>query len=181
MYLISLLIQYPGLGNLQQTDPELLQEILGETETFTQAAEEIAAVLSHTQHSIYADIPALQKNLTWLTDNHIIGQIEINSDLQLDTIELAENEHTHPYSDREPFTRLINTIRFIVNNPFLYDSTQGSLGTLVEAMESQNIVHFGSSSSIRKDFEKILKSYGILPKTTHEKRLLYWYRHPIRE
>ncbi|ACB00973.1 MULTISPECIES: WYL domain-containing protein [Cyanophyceae] len=169
MYLISLLIQYPGLGNLQQTDPELLQEILGETETFTQAAEEIAAVLSHTQHSIYADIPALQKNLTWLTDNHIIGQIEINSDLQLDTIELAENEHTHPYSDREPFTRLINTIRFIVNNPFLYDSTQGSLGTLVEAMESQNIVHFGSSSSIRKDFEKILKSYGILPKRPMKK------------
>ncbi|WP_083998094.1 WYL domain-containing protein [Picosynechococcus sp. PCC 7003] len=163
MYLISLLIQYPGLGNLQQTDPELLTKILGETQAFTQSTAEIAAVLSQTQHPIYADPKAIQKDLEWLTNNHIIGQAEIHGDLQLETIELADNEPTHPYSDREPFTRLINTIRFIVKNPFLYDSTLGSLGTLIEAMESQNIVQFGSSNSIRKDIEKILKPYGILP------------------
>lgn len=118
MYLISLLIQYPGLGNLQQTDPETLKNISGIPETYTQPIEEIAAVLSQTQHPIYADSEALQQDLDWLTANQLMGTGVVSGSLQLQTIELTDEEATHRYSDREPFTRLISTIRFILHNPF---------------------------------------------------------------
>ena len=61
------------------------------------------------------------------------------------------------------FTRLIGTIRFVAHHPFLYVPGQGSLKTLVSAMEAQRVIPTGYTASVRRDFGEILKPYGLMP------------------
>ncbi len=70
---------------------------------------------------------------------------------------------THAYSDIEPFKRLLLTIRFILHRPFLPDSNQGSLQGLVDGLTQAGIVQGNSRDTVRKDIEKVLKPYKILP------------------
>ncbi|MFP4134118.1 MAG: AAA family ATPase, partial [Halothece sp.] len=69
MYLIRLLIQYPGLGNLQTTAPENVQEVLGDKPHFQDEVEEICAFLAKTADPIYANREAVAQDLQWLESN----------------------------------------------------------------------------------------------------------------
>ncbi|BAZ08565.1 hypothetical protein NIES4071_03700 [Calothrix sp. NIES-4071] len=73
---------------------------------------------------------------------------------------------THSYSDIEPFQRLIGIIRFILHNPFLPSNEGGHLPTLIKALQQEGIIYGDCLDSVRKDFEKILKPYQILPNFT---------------
>jgi predicted kinase len=165
MHLISLMIHYPGVGNLQKTEPQLLKQILGETVNFETSVDEICVLLAQHSNPIYADYQAIQKDLAWLELNGIIGDNRSNSDIQLDPIDDPDLV-THPYSDIEPFKRLIKTIRCIIHHPLLYNPEQGSLQTLVSEMEAQQVIDFNCANSVRKDIEKVLKPFGILPDLT---------------
>lgn len=162
MHLISLLLHYPGIGNLQTTDPEGLKELLGEDHAFDTSLEEICAALAKHANPIYADAEAITQDLQWLETNGIIGQWEINAEIHLSTI---DNPHlvTHPYSDIEPFQRLIQTIRFILHHPLTWYQDQGTLDSLVSEMRQQELIHSDCGDSIRKDIEKVLKPFKILP------------------
>ncbi|WP_308256710.1 WYL domain-containing protein [Geminocystis sp. GBBB08] len=76
---------------------------------------------------------------------------------------------THPYSDIEPFTRLIKTIHFIIHHPLIYQKKEGCLQSLVNAMLDEQIININCGDSIRKDIEKVLKPFGILPDFTLKK------------
>ncbi len=162
MHLISAIIHYPGIGNLQTSDPQQLQQILGQPTHFNNAIEEICAILSHKHHPIYADSQKIQQDLEWLEENGIIGEETHTSEIHIETLKNSDIT-THSYSDIEPFQRLIKIIRFIIHNPFLYNSEQGSLQTLVSEMEAQHIIDLNIANNVRKDIEKILKPFRILP------------------
>ncbi|NES87387.1 MAG: WYL domain-containing protein [Moorea sp. SIO1G6] len=78
---------------------------------------------------------------------------------------IVQNPHllTHAYSDLEPFQRLIKTIRFILHHPFLPKSGNSSLKTLTNALQDDKIIIGNGIHTLRKDIEKILKPYKILP------------------
>lgn len=162
MHLISLIIHYPGIGDLQNTDPRTLAKILGTEQKFDSEINEICAVMGKIHHPIYADSAAIANDLRWLEHNNLIG---INRNL--DQIELTSLEDpsliTHPYSEKDAFCRLIKTIRFILHNPLLHNPDTNARQTFINEIESQNVVDFNSSDNIRKDIEKVLKPYGILP------------------
>jgi hypothetical protein len=162
MHLIGLIIHYPGIGNLQNTDPDQLQNILGTAQQFDTDVDEICAIISKIHHPIYADQEAINYDLDWLKTNNIIGINQTPKEIALRP--LADPDLiTHPYSEKDAFCRLIKTIRFILQNPLLNNQETTAQQAFITEIESQNIVEFNSGNSIRKDIEKILKPYGILP------------------
>ena len=164
MYLIRLLLTYPGVGNLSQTDPDTVSSVLGENrEDIETEIDEICVFMAKIADPIYADPKAIADDLEWLEDNGIIGAAEIKSDLKV-TIQEASDLPNHSYSDLEPFQRLIQTIRLITHEPFIWKKElKGTLNSLVERMRQDNLVDYNCRDSIRKDIEKILKPYGLLP------------------
>ncbi|MFP4254014.1 MAG: AAA family ATPase [Halothece sp.] len=163
LYLIHLLLTYPGIGNLQNTDPETVKRVIGKKTQFKTDIEEICAFMSQKIDPIYADYKGVQKDLQWLEENGIIGKADIRRDFKLSLSEQIESA-THTYSDIEPFQRLMKTIRLIIHEPFIWDREKGTLDSLVARMQEENLVEYNFRDSLRKDIEKILKPYGVLPK-----------------
>ncbi|MBD2654606.1 WYL domain-containing protein [Synechocystis sp. FACHB-383] len=162
MHLISLLIHYPGIGNLQYTDPKQLEAILGTEQKFETEIDEICAIISKIYHPIYANKDAINRDLDWLQTNNLIGINQNPKEITLSPLE-DPDLITHPYSEKDAFCRLIKTIRFILHNPLLHNPEATAQETFINEIESQGIVEFNSGNSIRKDIEKILKPYQILP------------------
>lgn len=163
MHLIALIIKYPGIGNLHQTDTSILKEIFAEVPKFNHSVEEICACIHKLNGWIYADIQALTKDLEWLDRNGITTNENVGCKLELYPIEY-EDITTHSYSEISTFSRLIKTIRLIIKNPFLYDPQQGgSLKTLVAELLNRNIIDSNCLHTIRSDIDKYLKPYKILP------------------
>jgi predicted kinase len=169
MYLISVIINYPGIGNLQANNPKILTHIFGYLPKFSTSLEEITAFISQLYGKIYADKKSIAKDLIWLQKNSLIG---VNTISQLPQTPIDGGEYignspnflvTHPYSDLTAFQRLLSIIRLILHHPFLLYSAQGSLKTLVAALPKYEKIYGNSIDSVRKDIEKILKPYQILP------------------
>ncbi len=161
MHLISLIIRYPGIGNLQCTDKTLLESIFGTIPEFATSLEEITAFMHKFYGSIYADIQAISADLHWLQQQGLIAQ---NSHTPLPSPNPEIPYATHPYSDLETFTRLVQIIRFILHHPFLPNQGGGSLKTLIAALQENGIIKGDGLDTVRKDIEKVLKPYKILPK-----------------
>jgi predicted kinase len=160
MHLISLIIRYPGIGNLHTTNPS--HEILGNFTEFETSVDEIVAILTKKTSSIYADKQAIATDLNWLEKNGLIGECENLCELELISSSIPDLV-THTYSESEPFERLIKLIRFIIHHPFAHELNEGVLNSLINQMQSQQIINFNCRDSIRKDIEKVLKPYQILP------------------
>jgi predicted kinase len=162
LFLISLLAQYPGLGTLHSENPALLQQILGGEADFQTDLSEICAVLEKSSGLIYADAYDVSKDLEWLENNQFLTPSATTQNL---TVEVVSDVSiaSHPYSDIEPFKRLLSTIRFILQNPMHWDSELGSLRSLVTAMQQQGIIVGDQTDAIRKDIERVLKPFKILP------------------
>ncbi len=167
MYLIHLFIQYPGLGNLQTTAPEIIQDVLGdEQQHFPDEIAEICAFLAKTAAPLYADSEAVAHDLQWLESNGLLGGNQLQHPLEL-KIYQSQDEPTHHYSDLEPFSRLINTIRLILHEPFIREPNTTTLESFVQRLQEAGLVKPQDTkkqiSNLRKDIEKVLKPYGILP------------------
>ncbi|NBD31913.1 MAG: kinase, partial [Cyanobacteria bacterium] len=69
--------------------------------------------------------------------------------------------------DIEPFSRLINTIRLILHEPFIRESDSTTLESFVQRLQAEGLVKHEDTkkqiSNLRKDIEKVLKPYEILP------------------
>ncbi len=193
IHLISLIIKYPGIGNLHRTNPQLLENILGHQPKFNNNIQEIAAIVAKKHGTVYGceqaiaveAARAIAHDLEYLTEVGIISggdksNIELLnikiSNIKSDTPISREEEKPQPlslqtrvffhsYSDKEVFQRLISTIKLIVNQPFLQDFGKGSLKTLAQALEQAGGIYNAESGlpMLRKDIENILKPYKIIP------------------
>ncbi len=165
MHLISLIIRFPGIGNLYVSNPKELENLFGMVPQFTDSVDEITAIINKICGKIYADKDAIESDLQWLLENNLITITHfIDSPCPNSSLAISPSPPfpTHAYSDTEPFQRLIETIRFILQNPFL-SSNQGSLQTLVSALQRGGIIYGEGRDIIRKDIENVLKPYKILP------------------
>ncbi|MEH1885525.1 MULTISPECIES: WYL domain-containing protein [unclassified Nostoc] len=167
MHLISLIIRYPGIGNLQTTNHTLLESILGNAPAFASSLEEVTAFMDKLCGTTYANKNAIEFDLHWLQQNSLIG---VNSIAPSSGITVPPDHSitpstfvTHPYSDCDSFWRLIQIIRLILHHPFLQDTGKGSLQTLVSALRENGIIDGDGLDTVRKDIEKVLKPYKILP------------------
>ncbi|MBW4642442.1 MAG: hypothetical protein KME23_05430 [Goleter apudmare HA4340-LM2] len=144
MHLISLIIRYPGIGNLQATEPNQLESIFGEVPEFADSLEEVTACMGKLCGNIYADAQAIASDLHWLQQNLLIGVNAIPPSLAfpitLPSHHPTSSLVTHAYSDFDTFQRLIKTIRLILHHPFLQNSGQGSLKTLISALRDNGII-----------------------------------------
>lgn len=164
MYLIRMLLAYPGVGNLQTTSPETVQEVIGKTrQHFATEVDEICAFMASIADPIYAEPSAIAQDLKWLEENGVIGKADVRSDLKI-TPPKDLSSPTHSYSDLEPFERLIKTIRLIIHEPLIWKpEAKGTLNSLVQRMQEEQIINTDCRDSVRKDIEKVFKPYKILP------------------
>ncbi|EAW35186.1 AAA family ATPase [Lyngbya sp. PCC 8106] len=166
LHLISLFIHYPGLGNLQDTHPEQLQEILGTVPVFPDSLAEITAVMKQVQGEIYANRDALASDLQCLQTNGLIGEEGLLEFRQTEPIKVELSDFTgitHAYSNLKPFKRLMTTIRLILTKPFLQNQGEGSLKTLAQAICKELETEGDCYNKLRKDIENVLKPFKILP------------------
>jgi predicted DNA-binding transcriptional regulator YafY len=162
--LISLIIRYPGMGNLQFTHPSLLESVFGYAPEFASSIEEVTALIGKLCGQIYADAGAIASDLNWLQQNGLIGNHTVSASLSLPPLDSTPaNFVTHAYSDTQSFQRLIQIIRLILHQPFLPNSGKGSLQTLMSALKQHGIIDGDGLDTVRKDIEKVLKPYKILP------------------
>lgn len=119
MYLISLIINYPGIGRLSKISPCTIKEILGKNTILNSDIDEISAVISKIRGEIYANKQLIQNDLKWLK----LNLIEIDLDkLGVPLLDVAQNHlssyfvgKNHSYSDLSAFSRLIKVLRYIVH------------------------------------------------------------------
>ncbi|WP_279611573.1 WYL domain-containing protein [Thermostichus vulcanus] len=140
LHLLSILIHHPG-----------------------STLEEITHRIAAEKGSIYANPDLLTQDLAWLKQGGLLSAGEQDQPLVYPEPSSAKAFATHPYSDWESFSRLFYTIRLILTQPFLFDPELGSLESLCEALQQQGWVQGQNRDAIRKDIEKILKPYQILP------------------
>ncbi|NEQ44323.1 MAG: WYL domain-containing protein [Leptolyngbya sp. SIOISBB] len=164
LYLIAILLEYPGAGHLQQREPSLLQQALQleELSDFDSPVAEISALIQGKYGALYAETEAIERNLQWLRANHIVNAPYTTQPISVPEVAGPATFALHRYSDRDVFTRLISTLRFIAHHPFLYAPEQGSLKTLIAAMEAQGAIATGYTDSVRRDMGEVLKPYGLM-------------------
>lgn len=162
LHLIALMIKYPGIGNLQAQQPELLRSILGESATTQSGLDEICQILAKERGAIFAQPQAVAQDLDWLEGNGFLSPIPVHHDLELPLLEKLEAA-AHPYSDVVAFDRLLKTIRFILHYPLNWSSDLGSLQSLVTGLKEAKILYGEVGDAIRKDIERTLKPFEILP------------------
>ena len=165
LYLIKLLIAYPGAGQLRHSQPDRLAEIAGETidcSSLSSDLDELSLLLSQWD-PIYSDPAALVQNLDWLYSNGFLSPASAPNSWTL-----AEKPPpatpTHGYSERDRFLRLMGTLRFILHHPF-YQAEGSALEALTYGLRHHNILRGSFSScrdTLRKDIQLILKPYGLL-------------------
>lgn len=187
LHLISLMLRYPGIGNLS---PETLKEIfnqgkpkekrLVEPPVFESSLDEISAIMAYCYGEIYSDRLKLESDLIWLEENKLLDFDSSFETLKVNIIEDVR-VNCHTYSDLNTFKRLIYTIRFISQNPLILNKQKGSLRTLLEELcqiedfydmlinkhQSQSPIddekwHQEKITILRKDIQNILKPHNIL-------------------
>lgn len=126
MHLISLVVRYPGIGNLSTTQPKVFQNALQveKTPNFLTCIDEIIAVIEKEYSSLYTNKDDIKKDLFWLKNNGLIGYTSANTEIhikRLNEAEISQKHHlyTHRYSNFDEFSRLIKIIRFICYYPYL--------------------------------------------------------------
>ncbi|NJL47732.1 MAG: AAA family ATPase [Leptolyngbyaceae cyanobacterium SM2_5_2] len=180
LHLIRVLVANPGLGDFHNTEPDVLQRLAGENPgQVVDALDEIGLVMAHQCGSLYADQIALAQDLDWLEVNGFLSPQPQTAALTIPVLQPAENEplklgldsslqvkqsSCHAYSDWEAFQRLLTTVRFIAQHPFIWDTEQqSSLKSLLGAMQQHGLLQGDRQAALRKDFEQVLKPFGILP------------------
>ena len=165
LHLISLLVQHPGLGHLQERDPEHLQSLLpaGSPPVFPNAVAEIGAVMAHQRGELYADPDAVAQDLAWLEENGFLSPRPTVAALTRPAV-IQSVDNPHPYSDWESFQRVMTFIRFVAHHPLCWQpELQSSLGSVAAAMQAQGVLVGESQAALRKDIEQVLKPFGLLP------------------
>jgi predicted kinase len=148
LHLLSILIHHPGT-----------------------TLEEITQRIASEKGSVYADPDLLSEDLIWLKQSgllcpgHPSGKDAEEHHQPLPYPEALNFQAltTHAYSDWDSFSRLIYTIRLILTQPFHFDSELGSLESLSQELQRLGWVRGQNRDAIRKDIEKVLKPYQILP------------------
>jgi predicted kinase len=181
LHLLALILKYPGIGNLQNTNPELIAKIFKCHPNFNSDIQEISAIIAKEKGNIYACKISLQKDLQYLAQVGVISQYSnsetltnsqnFDSELISTNEQEPQNQFTstninfHAYSDNIAFDRLMGTIKLIVNQPFLNNHYDNHQLTLAKALEAAGVIYSAVNEldTIRKDIEKILKPYQILP------------------
>jgi predicted kinase len=170
MHLISLILKYPGIGNLQTSNPALLTSLFGELPNFDTSVDEVAAMMGKLKGAVYANTEKLEADLVWLDENGILVTNDNNAKIQVKPLEESEvaevrqqNCAWHRYSDVEIFKRLMTLIKSIAHNPL---DTVSDLSSDKKTWELLSEQAFGSTiekDNVRREIEKVLKPYQILP------------------
>jgi predicted kinase len=164
MYLIALIINFPGVGLFYENNPQLLQKLLGNTTGITDSLSEISALMASQYHPIYAEPKALDNDLQWLEDNAIIGEQGLGKEMDVpDYTGDIQKLNTHAYSDIDTFLRLMKIIRCLVHYPCFRHEEDEQTGQAMFLDTLKSHIYCITQDTLRKDVERALHPYRILP------------------
>lgn len=150
MYLLSLIIENPGFSNWTPDCQD------------TNSIRLLSETLKVRVGAVYGDPKALETDIEWLTSSSLLNHSQVTSSSVFLRKPQAPLACAHPYSDWPCFHRLMVLIRKIILYPFTQSPGNAALDSLVEAVQLE--LRAGSlRDQIRKDIERVLKPYRILP------------------
>jgi len=121
MHLISLLINYPALGNLQYEYPDLIEQIFGEAKIFPDSLTEITAIMAKLKGNVYAQPNLIAEDLIFLENQGLIHSYQTDyipsKTAEIPTFKSFEITN-HYASEIVPFKRILNTFKVISHYPF---------------------------------------------------------------
>lgn len=170
MHLISLLIHYPALGNLQFEHPKMIKKIFGEEKTFTDSIDEITAIMAQLKGKIYAERNLITEDLNFLESHQFLYDnqdlVVQDKPITVEKIEYDDYFFTHYASNIDAFERILTTLKFISLNPFIDTEkltlvNPDSFEKLSEAIQSS---HLSQKDKDKK--QNLLK--GTLPRFTYK-------------
>ncbi len=184
MHLISLLINYPDLGNLQFTNPDILKRIFGKSISFDDSLSEITAMMAKLKGNIYADKILIQQDINFLSNHNLINSHK--KEIKLEQFRVIVDEVfidssspiiTHYASDKYTFERILNTIKTITYYPFSPKIDNESLPwdnipsghltnlafELIQWENSHERYLKTRRDLLRKDIEIVLNPYQLFP------------------
>lgn len=173
LYLIALLAHHPGLGSLQQQQPDQLAALLGaEVPAFTNPAAEIAAVMAARVDPVYASEGAIAEDLAWLEQEGFLQPQTVTAPLQIPPLSARKQPlEAHPWSDIDTFSRVLGTIRWLAQHPLVQPDVKHRTAYLSEQLQLAGILRPDPQSRdpqraaqdlLRKDIERVLHPYGLL-------------------
>ncbi|MEB3293655.1 MAG: AAA family ATPase [Synechococcales bacterium] len=179
LHLMALLLQFPGLGNLQEIAPQIVQEIFGRGVMFEDSLDEVSAVMARLRHPIYADRESLARDLAWLAEAGILDAV--NRPIQaMPLVKIPRQEFQgqfeadyhlpywdHSFSSVDSFLRLMEVIRAIAHEPFFKHDFYKSDGLQKDFLgqlrpQDSSAAMKKALANFRKDIETVLIPYGIL-------------------
>lgn len=127
---------------------------------------EICAAMRKRWGEVYGEENAIARDLNWLETNGILGQTQVESAIAPSQPRSEIQEASHPYSDRDSFLRLMETLRFILHNPWQKEESCTVQTALINALhqnkEQNRLSSFFTLDNLQKDIERIFKPYKIL-------------------
>lgn len=137
VYLMLVLIRYPGAGNLRETQPDVLAQALKHRSEilppFPTALAEISEIIKNQYGAVYADANAIAANLDWLQKNGFINSPECQEPLIFQEYVGEFNPLlTHRYTDWDIFRRVMEVTRYLAYAPLFKKSGKKLQAMLVE-------------------------------------------------
>ena len=175
MYLLATILRFPGIGNLAEIDPSAREEIFGKNPPrFDDPLAEIGAAIARKYGRVYGDRQEIQRDLAWLEQSCFLAAAGTDAELEppppSDERRTANGPYPawHRYADADTFERLLAIVRFAIAHPFA-GSVAGEGGEqerFFRALVDRGVLQDLPSdrNNLRRDIEKVLKPYGILPR-----------------
>lgn len=161
LYLLQLLSRYPGLsaGDVAtRAELEALCNPLPEGAM----AQRAAAFLARMRGECYADVEALERDLTWLEQQGFLSATPNHQPIEPPpppTALVARNMGGWPpMADRTVFGRVLSLLRHLLQSPFDHQKGVPLPEQLISALAG--VYMPGESATLRKDVERVLTPYG---------------------
>lgn len=163
MHFMQLLLKYPGAGNLQQTNPALLEQIFGKPATFSTGIEEISALMTLEYGLEYREPAEIIADIDFLENNGILGcqTVDLTSPIQVGSYTGKDLPITHRCSNHDTFQRLMLEVRYILREPMVNEPASSARAKLVEILSQAGIKT--TESAIRDDFRKTFHEFHLFP------------------
>jgi len=165
MFLLSELL---NCGEFSWYKHKFDQSNLSSDENYTNEISEISAVMEAKYHKLYANKEAIAADLEFLQQIGLVNSPQTNKPIEVPDFDGDEDKlRPHQYSSKEAFVRILSTLRYISNHPFVSNSDVNETSELAEGLKLYGV--YTSHSALRKDIEKIFNPYNLFPQNTLKK------------
>ena len=170
LYLLQLLSRYPGLSAVDVTTRAELEALCNPLPEGSMA-QRAAAFLARQRGECYADVEALEGDLTWLADQGFLSASPATQLIEPPAAPADALAHNRggwpPLADRPVFVRVFTLLRHLLQTPFDHRRGVSLQDHLIAGLGGVYLP--GEAGTLRKDVQYLLTPYGFRPRNDNSR------------